>query len=421
MATLRGIGSQSQGGTKRTNKQDLNEGIRGLSANNDQSNRIRSQFNKVHTSGQEAVKTAHERGTHGRYLEAISMAAARYSLVGSGNIFLWVDAVCINQNDLLEKGHQVQIMRDVYSEAKFVISWINPSNNDNTELALRTLREIVPRLGDSKDFQRMRNCPKLCKYEENSNLLYGNKYWNSVFDLQTSDYFQRIWIVQELFLCRTNTSFFVSGGEFLPLMYLYDYFMWAYRAWKLLPNPTPPNFIDDHVWTWMNSLPLDLSHLGDHLLRPMMTAISELDESCGLLTLDSWRLKLNAFIRMCQRCHCSDPRDKVFGLLGVFPMDIIPDYDRQVEDIFTDWATSSYWNVPVEMLLRLSGVGARPKSKAYRNFPSWVPDLGLLRDRSFALASKDSYLERSSRLPTRFVPAVSRDSECWRMLCPWCF
>ncbi|KAI0893723.1 heterokaryon incompatibility protein-domain-containing protein [Annulohypoxylon nitens] len=406
-------GNQSQGGTKRMNKQDLNEGIRGLSVNNGQSNRSRSQLNKAHTSDQEAVKTANEKGTHDRYLEAISMAAAHYNLVGSGNTFLWVDAVCINQSDLLEKGHQVQIMRDVYSEAKFVISWINPSNNDNTELALRTLREIAPRLGDSKGFQWMQNCPKLCKYDKDSNIPYGNRYWSSLQDFQKSDYFRRIWIVQELFLCRTDTSFFVSGNESLPFMFIYDYFMWACRTWELFPKYYGrPFFIDTHLWTWMVSAPPDLSQLENHLLRPTMKAIIESDKSCDSLTLDSWRFKLNAFIKICQGCHCSDPRDKVFGLLCVFPMDIIPDYDRPVEDVFADWAISSYWNVPLEMLLRLSGVGTRPKSKAYQNLPSWVPDLGSLTERSFALASKDSYLDKSSRLPipTRFFPTVSRNS-----------
>jgi hypothetical protein len=30
---------------------------------------------------------------------------------------LWVDAICINQKDTNERGHQVGIMRNVYSKA----------------------------------------------------------------------------------------------------------------------------------------------------------------------------------------------------------------------------------------------------------------------------------------------------------------
>jgi hypothetical protein len=30
---------------------------------------------------------------------------------------LWIDAICINQDDVVERGHQVQLMRDIYSGA----------------------------------------------------------------------------------------------------------------------------------------------------------------------------------------------------------------------------------------------------------------------------------------------------------------
>ncbi|CAO2649679.1 Nn.00g009710.m01.CDS01 [Neocucurbitaria sp. VM-36] len=37
---------------------------------------------------------------------------------------IWIDAVCINQNDNAEKGHQVQMMRDIYAKASRVIVWL---------------------------------------------------------------------------------------------------------------------------------------------------------------------------------------------------------------------------------------------------------------------------------------------------------
>ena len=37
---------------------------------------------------------------------------------------LWVDAICINQNDKDEKNWQVQQMRDIYAQAEFVIAWL---------------------------------------------------------------------------------------------------------------------------------------------------------------------------------------------------------------------------------------------------------------------------------------------------------
>jgi hypothetical protein len=37
---------------------------------------------------------------------------------------LWIDAICINQEDDKERGHQVAIMRDVYSRAIEVLIWL---------------------------------------------------------------------------------------------------------------------------------------------------------------------------------------------------------------------------------------------------------------------------------------------------------
>lgn len=35
---------------------------------------------------------------------------------------LWIDALCINQSDIQERGHQVARMRDIYSKAHHVVS-----------------------------------------------------------------------------------------------------------------------------------------------------------------------------------------------------------------------------------------------------------------------------------------------------------
>lgn len=39
---------------------------------------------------------------------------------------LWADAICINQKDIVERGHQVQVMRKIYARAMEVRSWLGP-------------------------------------------------------------------------------------------------------------------------------------------------------------------------------------------------------------------------------------------------------------------------------------------------------
>lgn len=40
---------------------------------------------------------------------------------------LWIDAICINQQDVDERSAQVAIMHDIYSSSKGTISWLGPS------------------------------------------------------------------------------------------------------------------------------------------------------------------------------------------------------------------------------------------------------------------------------------------------------
>ncbi|KAI4173796.1 MAG: hypothetical protein LQ346_008354 [Caloplaca aetnensis] len=55
---------------------------------------------------------------------------------------LWIDAICVNQQNLEERGHQVQRMADIYRNAKQVIAWLGPEG-DNSALAMETLDSVV--------------------------------------------------------------------------------------------------------------------------------------------------------------------------------------------------------------------------------------------------------------------------------------
>ncbi|KAK7973223.1 hypothetical protein PG996_007448 [Apiospora saccharicola] len=68
----------------------------------------------------------------------------------AGSEFLiWADAICINQEDTVEKNFQVPLMRDIYSTAELVISSI-ALNNGAIKFALNTYRNIHVAL-DSDD------------------------------------------------------------------------------------------------------------------------------------------------------------------------------------------------------------------------------------------------------------------------------
>lgn len=49
---------------------------------------------------------------------------------------VWADAVCINQDDLVERSQQVSIMHEVYYQAKHVRVWLGESGNEDCNLDL---------------------------------------------------------------------------------------------------------------------------------------------------------------------------------------------------------------------------------------------------------------------------------------------
>ncbi|KAF2173837.1 hypothetical protein M409DRAFT_62078 [Zasmidium cellare ATCC 36951] len=62
---------------------------------------------------------------------------------------LWVDAVCINQDDVVERSSQVQMMGRIYAKARRVLVWLGPCLPDGTEtIAFVTLTAPIVARGD---------------------------------------------------------------------------------------------------------------------------------------------------------------------------------------------------------------------------------------------------------------------------------
>ena len=54
---------------------------------------------------------------------------------------LWIDAICVDQSNIPELGHQVVQMADIYPQATRVVIWLGPERNDSA-LAMRRLNAL---------------------------------------------------------------------------------------------------------------------------------------------------------------------------------------------------------------------------------------------------------------------------------------
>jgi Heterokaryon incompatibility protein (HET) len=62
-------------------------------------------------------------------------SALRHLRKALGSLTIWVDAICINQKDDIEKSHQIPLMDQVYSLANAVYVWLGESN-ENSDRAM---------------------------------------------------------------------------------------------------------------------------------------------------------------------------------------------------------------------------------------------------------------------------------------------
>jgi hypothetical protein len=100
---------------------------------------------------------------------------------------IWIDAVCINQDDIQERGHQVQEMKRIYSNAKCVYCWLHLDNAMpyNSIFNLHRVIDLV--------HWRRRDNRRRMRQEKQADYLVRAEYWS------------RIWIVQEFLLAKDLT------------------------------------------------------------------------------------------------------------------------------------------------------------------------------------------------------------------------
>jgi hypothetical protein len=85
---------------------------------------------------------------------------------------LWVDAICINQTNEKEKGHQLQFMAEIYAKASRVIVWLGKAQ-DNSEHAL----EVIRLAG-----------------QKSTNLSNTEPFQQEILQLLQRQWFRRIWV-----------------------------------------------------------------------------------------------------------------------------------------------------------------------------------------------------------------------------------
>ncbi|KAJ1337193.1 HET domain-containing protein [Microdochium nivale] len=260
---------------------------------------------------------------------------------------VWIDSVCINQDDLAEKSLQVQRMAYIYKRAVRVAVWLGTA--PNAALAVNLILELN----------------YIIEYEDFNDRVLYKRYssqrqsprWLALGDLLEHSYFTRVWMVQET--SAQKDVHVMYGGTLL--------------LWKTLSRVYTNIIMAHELSTYIEDLDVAGHRRAGVINAHQMLIIDRIREMIS----SGKRPSLQLVLMECWTLQATDARDKVFALWDVTadkynPL-VAPDYTKPVAQVFTDTAVYLAWQGPSAALeiLPFAGVGW---PRAADPLPSWAPD-----------------------------------------------
>lgn len=237
---------------------------------------------------------------------------------------VWADSVCIDQDNLDEKGHQVQFMGKIYSNASRVLIFLGKDEEGHAPQAMSLVKDVSNMVAKT-----LLDCEQT--YDSFPDLdpddpWFQDDRWPAYGSLFSLPWFNRGWVLQEAALAQDAV---VLWGE-------------AECSWA--------QFIDTQMWFSqrahtlhgrgygiLSMLRLLEISLGGHgmRLRPLMSA----DKGPG-------KKSLGFFMDSTRLLRLSDPVDRVFAFLAILDkisptaLNLKADYSKTPQSVFTEFAVA---------------------------------------------------------------------------------
>lgn len=261
----------------------------------------------------------------------------------------WIDALCINQNDIPERNNQVQLMKQIYEKSNGVIAWLGPEGQDSN-LAMEKMMEIQSY--HEKGFELKQIMTLSITSGRGVDEPWYAEPWAALWLLFRRDWWYRVWVAQEASTGRTPGRLetrIVCGHR--------------YATWTALMHTV-------HVLMMLAGQP-GMEWLGTFgVAAPSrFNMLKELREK-GI------DLQLLTVLHELHQLSATDLRDKVYAALGMAtglePGAFRVDYSLPVHEVFTD--VPRYFLTHGHDLGWLGYCHLLDKEAVVAGLPSWVPD-----------------------------------------------
>ncbi|CAL3968943.1 unnamed protein product [Diplocarpon coronariae] len=261
---------------------------------------------------------------------------------------LWVDQVCINQDEIVERSSQVKLMSRIYKRACHVLVWLGPDEQNHAGPAFKKILSLKETFEDD-DRSRAFTEDQLERLDD-----FRDEEWKPLTSLYELPWFRRVWVGQE-------------AGAGAPMMLFWGK---SNLVWGDL------YLVSSRIWSCHEQL---RSRYGLQIFNALV-----LDEAFVVpVDLDENDVRLSFIYTLdtCRTCGATDPKDKVFARLGhysaqvlletAFPFEV--DYTKTINEVYTDVAARTLRAYPT--LETLNAVQLTDCDfTANGRLPSWVPD-----------------------------------------------
>jgi hypothetical protein len=257
---------------------------------------------------------------------------------------MWIDAICINQQDYEERNAQVQLMGDIYAKAQQVAVWLG-SRDEASDNAMDQILEIG----------RAEHLSGIHKYQRCVQGYYIDPRREEVEDIFEplnkfieSSWFHRTWVIQEVALARSALLY--CGNRYID--------------WDDVAKLT--NWIQRHKECCV----VGLASLASFTLERFRYRTEKIQMIRSYLAVHGPMLDLTLMSDMFRGQHCTDDHDRIYGFLGLIEKNIIrPDYQISVSEMYRQTALALIAHTRTLDVLSTAG-----RQRNRHELPFWVPD-----------------------------------------------
>lgn len=289
--------------------------------------------------------------------EVVSRRRSASQKTGWSFRWFWIDAVCINQDDAVERGEQVAKMKEIYEKAEHMVIWLGEADSGTSD-AFDMLEEVAEL--ECETFKLMDGAMpgiscKLGSDESSVDMLYETLN-DDIGGILWSGYWNRAWIIQE---ASTPKDSLDSGGNCKIWVCCGGFTL----AWDVLAEANKRLL----AASWDNEVEVHAYLHG--VANGDIATLKYIQDRRKAQTFEE---SLYPMLIRSRTSGATDARDKVYAIAGLVKTGgdhrLQPNYTLSVEDVYIQAAKAI-----VESSQSLDSLGSAGLPRDH-NVPSWTPD-----------------------------------------------